>query len=128
MSVVFKNQDNAYFRAASGSGTKDDPFVYEAGTVTVSPTLSGTATAANVPASATVVTLLAANGSRNGAAAYNDSSAILYLKLGSGASATSFTVAMAAGSYYEVPANYTGIITGLWASATGAARVTEFTT
>lgn len=84
-----------------------------------------TATLSNVPATATSVTVLAANTARVGAQVYNDSSAVLYLKFGTTASTTSFTVPLTANTYYEVPAGYTGIIDGIWASATGAARVTE---
>lgn len=80
---------------------------------------------ASVAASASNVTLLASNANRFGATIYNDSAAVLYLKLGATASAASFTLRMAADSYYEVPFGYTGIIDGLWASATGSARVTE---
>ncbi len=71
-------------------------------------------------------TILAANANRQGATIYNDSSAILYLALASGtASSTSYTIQVAAAGYYEVPGRYTGIITGVWASSTGNARVTE---
>jgi hypothetical protein len=51
----------------------------------------------------------------------------LYLKLGSTASVTSFTTRMVAYAYYEVPFQYTGTIDGIWASATGSARMTELT-
>lgn len=88
---------------------------------------STTPTLSNVSASATSVTVLAANSARDGATIWNDSSAILYLKLGATASATSCTVKMVADAYYEVPYGYTGIIDGIWASATGSARVTEIT-
>jgi hypothetical protein len=85
--------------------------------------------AANVTSSATNVTLLASNASRKGFTIFNDSTSVLYVKFGATASATSFHVKMAAGSYYESPAgvNYTGIIDGIWASANGNARVGEFT-
>lgn len=86
-----------------------------------------TATLSNVSGSATSVTLLASNTSRKGVTIYNDSSAILYVKFGASASTTSFTIKMAADTYYEVPFGYTGIIAGIWASATGSARVTEMT-
>src|SRR6476469_10010433 len=52
---------------------------------------AATATTANVAASITVVTLLAANTSRKGAYIFNDSTSVVYVKLGSAASATSFT-------------------------------------
>lgn len=88
---------------------------------------SATPSQASVAGSASSVTILAANTARAGATIANDSSAVLYLKLGATASTTSFTVAMAANSYYEVPFGYTGIIDGIWASATGSARITELT-
>ena len=87
---------------------------------------TSTATLSNVAASATNVTILASNANRQGAFVYNDSTAVLYLKFGAIASTTSHTVQLAAGQLYEIPVPvYTGIIDGLWASATGTARVTE---
>jgi hypothetical protein len=82
----------------------------------------------SVAANAASVTLLAANTNRKGATIYNDSSAVLYLLLATGpASATANTLQIVGGGYYEVPYGYTGIIVGIWASATGNARVTELT-
>jgi hypothetical protein len=57
----------------------------------------------------------------------------MYLKLGTSASTTSYTVTLAGAgaapfSYYEIPFGYTGAITAVWSSATGNARVTEVTT
>lgn len=96
--------------------------------VTPSGGTSSTGTLSNVSGSASSVTLLASNTSRLGATIYNDSSAILYIKLNSGAATTtSFTYKAMPEAYYEVPFGYTGAITGIWASATGAARVEEFT-
>lgn len=90
-------------------------------------TKSGTNTLTNVASSVTSVQILAANGRRLGSAIFNDSTAVLYLKLGAGAaSTTSFTLPVAAGAYYEVPFVYTGVINGVWAAANGFARVTEF--
>jgi hypothetical protein len=74
------------------------------------------------------VTLLAAQPNNVSARmVFNDSSAVLYLKFGTGASTTSYTTQVAAGGYYEVPGPgpYGGAITGVWASATGAALCTE---
>jgi hypothetical protein len=81
----------------------------------------------SVSASTSNQTLLAANTSRIGATVYNDSSEILYLKLGVIASTTSFTVQMESKTYYETPYGYTGQIDGLWANAVGAARIGELT-
>jgi len=89
---------------------------------------AATGTQTSVAASASDVTILAANENRKGAAIYNDSSAVLYLLLASGTSSTTnHTVQVAGGWLYEVPFGYTGVIKGIWASATGSARVTEFT-
>jgi hypothetical protein len=86
-----------------------------------------TATLTNVSSSVTNVTVLASNTARKGATVFNDSTSAVYLKFGATASATSFTVKMAAGAYFEVPFGYTGIIDGIWVSANGSARVTELT-
>jgi hypothetical protein len=52
---------------------------------------------------------------------------VLYVKFGATASTTSYTVQMAAGAYYEFPRpTYSGAVEGIWASATGSARVTEW--
>lgn len=88
---------------------------------------SGTAALSNVAGSASSVTLLASNAARLGATIHNDSGAILYVKFGTTASTTSYTVKMVADAYYEVPFSYTGRIDGIWASATGSARMTELT-
>lgn len=99
-------------------------------TSTAAATATGTIT--SVAGSASDGTILAANTGRKGAAIFNDSAAILYLALASGtSSASNYTVQLAPGGYYEVPVSrdgtiYTGVIKGIWASATGNARVTEF--
>ncbi len=89
-----------------------------------------TATTSAVADNAASTTILASNANRLGASVFNDSSAALYLLLGSGtASATNYTCRVASGGYYEVPFGYTGQINGIWASDPndGAARVTELT-
>ncbi len=88
---------------------------------------SATGTQTTVASSATNVTLLAANTARLGATIYNDSTAILYLRLQATATTSNFTTKLFADDYYEVPAGYAGIIDGIWASATGNARITELT-
>lgn len=83
---------------------------------------------ANVSASASSVTLFAANGARVGAQLVNDSAATLYLKEGSGASLTSFTDIVPPGATWRLDTEngiYQGLIAGIWSSATGAARCTE---
>lgn len=103
------------------------------GSVTANPTRPATPAQSSVAASASSVSLLAANASRLGATVYNDSaSATLYVKLGTTASTTSFTVALppqvdGIGGYYEVPFGYTGAVDGIWSAAVGSARITELT-
>lgn len=87
----------------------------------------GTGTTSNVAGSASSVTLLTANTARIGATIFNDSTEDLLVKFGATASSTSFTVKLAQDDYYEVPANYIGIIDGIWGAATGSARITEIT-
>jgi hypothetical protein len=79
-----------------------------------------------VASSATVVTLIAAR-KRMGLSIFNDSTAILHVKLGTAASATDKTLEIAAGGYWDVPYNYQGIVTGIWDSANGFAYVAEYT-
>lgn len=104
--------------------------VSAAGAVSVAPTGAGTGTLSSVSAAASSTSLLAANSARLGAIVYNDSTATLYLGLTSGTvSTTAYTVQLPAGAVYELSRDlgYTGALTGIWSSATGAARLTELT-
>ena len=85
------------------------------------------ATVTRVAAATTSTQLLAANTRRLTAIFYNDSTADLYLKFGTAASATSKTVTVAPGDTYELPGPpiYGDIIHGLWTAATGAVDITE---
>lgn len=92
--------------------------------------VASSAALTNVAGSASSVTLLAANTARIGAQISNDSSSVIYIKFGTTASTTSYTVSLAGAasapfSYYEVPAGYVGRIDAIWASSTGNARITE---
>lgn len=82
----------------------------------------------SVASSAASVTLLASNANRKQATIYNDSTQILFLKLGAIATNASYTVQLNANDYYELPSPaYTGIVDGIWAAANGNARITELT-
>jgi hypothetical protein len=95
------------------------------GSVNIAPV--ATATVTSVASSATNVTLLASNSSRKMATFYNDSTKDLFLKFGATASTTSFTVLINPDGFYELPLPmYTGIIDGIWSSASGSARITEY--
>lgn len=109
-----------------GADGVNDGDVASANPLPVQESRPSSATLANIAASATNVTLFAANSARRGALLYNDSGATLFVKFGATASATDFTLRVEANGYFELPQPcYTGIIDGLWQSATGTARVTE---
>lgn len=85
------------------------------------------ATTSSVASSASSTMLLAANTNANGRAIFNDSSSVLYLKFGVTASTSSYTVQIASNGYFEFPLPlYTGEVDGIWASANGNARCTEW--
>jgi hypothetical protein len=90
---------------------------------------SATGTQTQVADTASSTTILASNSARLGASIQNDSSAALYLKMGTTASLTDYAVRLVQYSYFEVPYGYTGRIDGIWATdpGDGAARVTEYT-
>lgn len=84
------------------------------------------ATTSSVASSATVVTLLGVNTSRVGVIVVNDSSAVLYLKYGATATTSDYTFKILAGETKDLTVPiYQGVITGIWASANGAAKITE---
>lgn len=85
------------------------------------------ATLANVASSATSVTLFSANAGAHGRSVYNDSASVAYLKYGTTASTSSYTVQLAAGAYFEFPQPlYAARVDAIWASANGNARTTEW--
>lgn len=86
------------------------------------------ATRSSVSSGIVSVAIAAANPDRVGAVITNTDANALYLDMTGGtASATAFTVSVAANGTYEVPYGFTGAITGIWAAdGTGAALVTEF--
>lgn len=90
-------------------------------------------TTATVASSASSVNLFAASADPYaetdvlGRTVFNDSTQVLYLKFGATASASSYTVQIAAGGYYEFPRPiYAGQVDGIWASANGNARLTSW--
>lgn len=95
--------------------------------ITTTEARPSTNTTSSVAASITNVELLSTNSIRLGATIYNDSSSLLYLKLGVVASVSDFTIKLFPFCYYEVPFGYTGEIDGIWASASGFARIGELT-
>lgn len=75
---------------------------------------------------ATTDTQLLPAGARAGFLVFNESTATLFVALGSAAaSTTSYTVKVAAGEYFEAPYGYAGPVRGVWDAVNGVARVTE---
>jgi len=70
-------------------------------------------------------TIATSSTGRLGCQVFNEGAGNLHITLGTSTTSTSlYTVRLASGDYYEVPANYTGLIGGIFATA-GTARVTE---
>lgn len=89
---------------------------------------AGTSTVTNVTGAVVDTLVLAANSARLGATLYNNASKKMYLKLGTGPSATSFTLIIQRDGYYEVPFGYTGVLRAVWdAGVSGDVLVTELT-
>lgn len=91
--------------------------------------VSTTSSVTTVAASVTVVTLQASNTDRIHWQVFNDSTSPMYLKWGLGASTSSFTAKLPPAGFYELPREkyWSGVITAVWDTATGNARVTEAT-
>lgn len=85
------------------------------------------ATVTSVPSSAASVMLVDAEGSREGLLIFNDSTQILYVKLGTTASLADYSFQIAPKGYWEADqeAVYAGRIDGIWAAANGAAKITS---
>jgi len=118
--------DNAATAPTSANGDYSQLSVDANGALFNRPVPANTATTSNVAASATSVTVLAANAARRLAVFYNDSSSDCYVKFGTTASTSSFTIFLAAlGSFSLNGEDYAGRIDAIWNSATGNMRVTE---
>lgn len=97
------------------------------GALTTQPA-TATWTLAAVAASATSVTIAAANASRKGLTVFNNSTGILYLRKGGGAAdaTTGNFVGIVPQGYWEMPAPLsTAAVTGIWSIASGSANVDE---
>lgn len=128
--VIGTNIGNALF--VTGAVTVTQPVAVSSisGIVTQSSVRAATSAITSVARNAASTTILAANGARIGGSVYNDSNAILFLRLATGTATTTtgYSVKVGAQAYFEIPSNYSGIIVGIWTSAgSGNALITEFT-
>ncbi len=87
-----------------------------------------TPTTASVASSATSVTILAANASRKGFSVSNISTAKLYLSFSTPATTANAFIEVPAGAFLLLDQQMIvgSAIYGIWASANGAAQVTEY--
>ena len=134
------NGDGTYSAAGgaggAGSATITAPLGRKADAASVSTAFStedvalltqraSTATVTSVNDTASSTQLLAATTARVGFRVFNDSASILYVKFGTTASTTDYTVRIDPYGYLEEN-YYTGRVDGIWsADASGAARITE---
>lgn len=89
---------------------------------------AGTSAVTSVAQATSNTVILASNTSRVFASVYNETGQKMYIKLGTTASVTSYTIQLMPNSYWEVPNDYTGEIDAVWqGSGSGNARVTELT-
>ncbi len=88
--------------------------------------IRSTATVTSLTASVTSQMLKASNTARLGLSVFNDSTSQMFLKYGSAATSNDYSVRLMPEDYLEVPYGYTGQVDALWFSATGSARITEF--
>lgn len=89
------------------------------------PSVSTNSTPKTVAASDTAVELLAANTNRRGAVINNKSTAMLFINLASNVSPTDYTALLFSGSYYELPYNWVGPVSGIWSEPVGLAAIRE---
>lgn len=125
--ITSDNAQIQHFRMDIGTGQSEQTVDSTHG-VPYSAVPATAAATTTVAASATSVTLLAANTSRKSASIFNDSTVVLWVKYGATASTTSFKVQLVQNAYFEFPQPcYTGRVDGIWAVATGNARISEET-
>ena len=90
---------------------------------------ASTSSITSVSSSTSSVSLLVSNSSRKAAYFFNESTSVVYLKLGTTASSTSYTLQMLPNSFATIDEwpVYTGAVDAIWVTASGAMRITELT-
>lgn len=85
-------------------------------------------TVTSVAQSTSNTQLLAANANRVFASIYNNTGQKMFIKLGTTASTTSYSIQLMPNSYWEVPSDWTGEIDAVWSgNGSSSALVTELT-
>lgn len=107
-------------------GPDGEPYASTGGTLTVAANKGAVSSVSSVASTTSDVLILAANSSRVEAVVQNNSTADLYLKYGTAASSSSFTIKLSPDDAVIVN-SYTGVIHGAWSAVNGDAVVTEVT-
>ena len=124
--VLAVRNDNAATSLTSATGDYSPIGVDATGTMFTRDAPSNTPSLANVAGSVTSVTIRAANAARRSLIIYNDSASDVYIAYGATASTTSFTILLPSlGTTTITGSEYAGLVTGIWNTAVGNARVTE---
>lgn len=95
--------------------------------VSVVGTMAGTSSVFAVLSSITTVSIMTANVNRKAGTIYNAAGTTVFLKLGTAATTSVYTVSMNNGDYYELPGGWTGVVAGITTSNAGIINVTELT-
>ena len=96
------------------------------GTASVSANKGATSSVTSVASTLTSVELLADDSTRVQAIIHNDSTETLYIKLGTTATTSDYTVALETDESLVID-RYTGVVHGVWAVVNGSAKVTDVT-
>jgi len=111
----------AYVTPPSTAAVASDPALVVAispnNPITTSTVRPSTSIITSVAVSTSNVVLLANNSLRLGATLFNDSSSLVYVKLGSVATTSSYTIKLFPQSYFEIPFGYTNVVSGFWTTA-----------
>ena len=108
-------------KGASGTGTQRVSIANDSMT-------AATSTLTSPAGSTSSFTIVSANTARLGCAIFNGTSTLCYVKFGTTASATDYTLILPSNGYYEVPFMYNGRIDGLsLTGVSGDIYVTEIT-
>lgn len=116
-----------FVRLSDGSSAIATLPVSIAATVATKETRSSTPSQTSPSVTTSSTSILASNANRLWATIYNEAGSTCLVKLWATASATSYSVPVAVGGYYEVPFQYTWAIDWIVASGTATLRVTELT-
>lgn len=131
-SKVTDGTNTAAVKAASTAAVATDPALVVAispnNPITTTTNKAATSAVTSVAGATSNTVVLASNANRIAAAIYNNTSKNMYLKMGTTASLSSFSIVLMKGAYWEVINDYTGEIDAVWDSGvSGNVLVTELT-